>query len=129
MQDTSAPRWRECASADANVSFRLLPPTRDEPGLLVIVRADQNLIETCQLIWQPSEISSRPAYCPCCGTLLVARAVNDDSVRLRSAKLDNALAPPEADGATFGPPLTEGDWLEVAAEFWRENHPSEDEPA
>jgi hypothetical protein len=98
----------------------LLPPTRDETGLLVSVRAGESVVETSRLALEPTLVASHPGV-RVAGACLW-RGFNDGSVRFRSAKLDNALEPSERDGALLGPPLSEEERAEAAAEYWNEKH-------
>ena len=121
-------RWQEWRSrGDPAITFRLLPPTPDKPGRLVI--EEGALSTVIVLTWEPPLVAVHLAgKCPCCSTQLVARAFGDGRVRVRSVRLENALTPPDVDGATFGSPPTEAEWCAVSAEYWREQHLEADGP-
>ena len=113
-------RWQEWRSrGDPAITFRLLPPTPDKPGRLVIEEGALSTVVV--LTWEAPLIAVHLAgACPCCGTQLVVRGFANGRVRVRSVRLENALTPPDRDGATFGSPPTEAEWRDISAEYWRE---------
>ena len=121
-------RWQEWRSrGDPAITFRLLPPTPDKPGRLVI---EEGAVSTVVVLtWEPPLVAVHLAgKCPCCNTMLVARAFGGGHVRVRSLRLENALTPPDRDGASFGEPLSEDEWRDISAEYWREQQLEEDGP-
>jgi hypothetical protein len=121
-------RWQEWRSpGDPAITFRLLPPTPDKPGRLVI--EEGALSTVIVLTWEPPLVAVHLAgACPCCGAQLVARGFADGRVRVRTLRLENALQPTDVDGATFGEPPTEAEWRDLSEEYHRERLDEADGP-
>ena len=86
-------RWQEWRSrGDPAIIFRLLPPTPDKPGRLVIEEGALSTVVV--LTWEAPLIAVHLAgKCPCCNTMLVARAFGGGHVRGTFAPVGKRVDP------------------------------------
>jgi hypothetical protein len=129
-ESSSAGQWRTWRVGDT--TYKLLPPLPGLSGKLIVAGPGLNCVTPLQ--WEPTEVSKHAAgRCPVCWSQLVVRNFDDCSVRLRTAKLDRSLTPPNiGEDIPFGDPPTEEEieieLIETGREYWYEEHPECDEP-